>query len=845
MPYTFNGIGTWYYGKRNKFTHVAICEFCGNTAELSSYDTTKFFVFVYIPIFPLGGKRIIDQCSCCRKHRVLSLTEWKCHLEETIDNLHAKWLKDPSNLEAAVELLHSIAYFKDMDKLNSIAPDIRMHCSYNAEIMNELGLVYAFLNQFEEAEKAFNASLAAKQDRNTEENLAESLMKGLKPDKAKPYINHIIQEKINDKLYYIFLLIESYQYIGDHRAAMQIIEECEKAFPEIKNEKPLRTYRKKSQRNYDNSKSVKGSLIPIKSKDKESEELSFILPKIIFPSLIVLALMLYTLSAFLIGLSREVYLISGLDKPYSIELNGDKIELEPMSRKAIKLSEGTTNIEILDLNSEEKNLTVNFHTPFWTRPFNKPVLVINPDKVAVFLWQETEYTVEDYDNSDYEAPYRYYAGQHFYKLDSVDYLFKEFPESFMSQDGAKEVKTQFIQLDNDELNSYYISILNSLDAEQALSYTRAKLYYEPDNEVNIYAHLNYLDMDSAIELLKSKLDERPVLINWHRTYQTYMEAYEPSYDLKGEYLAYLENEKDNKALYYLLSRITEDPKEAEKLLLKSIEGNDPSPFGYYGIAYQMLSDGSFEQALSYVQKAVEALPQQESFQLILNEALLAQGKYDLLLEQIRAKQRKSPYDRELIAEEVRLYMAKNDSSNAENVIYTYLTHFESDEELKEIWNTYLNGIIAYCNKDAEKYAASIADLDDPEFSFESSFINKEYDKAFQTALENGFDGTYYLLLYLAEDNHETATKYLNYAIDTFRSGDKTSQLLADYLSGTKDFSLDEVKSVLILPKTKRTVMAALGKLDPDYQKELYAFAKKLNYERVFPYHIISEIVENS
>ncbi len=846
MPYTLNGIGSWYYGKKNEHTRQGICEFCGKSTQLRSYDTTKFFVFVFIPIIPLGEKRVIDECSCCKKHRVISLKEWENHLKGTIDSLHSKWLQDPNNVEAATELLQSIAYFRDTDRLSSISRDIRMHCSYNAEIMNQLGLVHSFFNQFEEAEAAFNASLSIKQDRDVGENLAEALMKNLKPDKAKPYLNHINQERLSNKLYYIFLLVESFQFIGDHRSALQVIEECENAFPEYKNDKTLRTYRKKSQRNYDSSRSVKGKLISAKSNNKKPVALPFILPKIIFPALIVIGLMIYIINAFLLGFSREVYLVNGLNQPYSIEVNGDKFNLAPMSRQAIKLPEGTLKVDILDLNSDEQNLTVNIKTPFWTRPVNKPIFVINPDKVAVFLWQETQYTVEEIDSANYKPPYRYYAGQHFYKLDSVDYLFEEFPETIMMEEGSKKIKSQFIQLNESELTSYYADILNTLDSGDILSYTKARLNYEPDNEINIYTYLNYSDKDSAIAHLKTRLDERPILINWHRAYQDYMESYDPSHDLEGAYSSYLENEKDNKALYYLLSRISENPKDSEKLLLKSIDGNDPCPFGYHGLAYQMLSDGNYEKALLYAQKAVEALPDQSSFNSVLKDAMLAQGKYDLLLQENKSQQLSNPYDGKLIAEEILLHMAQNDSTSAQNSISTYLTRIGSaDGELMQTWSSYLNGVLAYCSNDTSAYGASVEGLGTPQFDFESALINGEFDKASQIATENHFDGSYFLLLYLAQDNPDSASQYLNHAIDAYRSGDATSRLLADYLSGTKEFVLDEVTSIVILPDSKRIVMAALGKINPTYQKELFTFAKKLNYDRIFPYHLISKIVENS
>ena len=57
MPSTVNGIGTWYYGKDNLVTRNDRCEFCGNYGELKSYDTTLYFVVVFIPLIPLGRKR--------------------------------------------------------------------------------------------------------------------------------------------------------------------------------------------------------------------------------------------------------------------------------------------------------------------------------------------------------------------------------------------------------------------------------------------------------------------------------------------------------------------------------------------------------------------------------------------------------------------------------------------------------------------------------------------------------------------------------------------------------------------------------------------------------------------
>lgn len=77
MPSTINGIGTWYYGKRRIHRTKSACAFCHSFGELESYDTTLYFVVFYVPIFSLGGKRILEQCPACLRHRVIKMSDWE------------------------------------------------------------------------------------------------------------------------------------------------------------------------------------------------------------------------------------------------------------------------------------------------------------------------------------------------------------------------------------------------------------------------------------------------------------------------------------------------------------------------------------------------------------------------------------------------------------------------------------------------------------------------------------------------------------------------------------------------------------------------------------------------
>ena len=64
MPYTVNGIGTTYYGKKNLKSYQGRCEFCKRDGATQEYETIHWFVVVYVPIIPLGRKQILKLSNC-------------------------------------------------------------------------------------------------------------------------------------------------------------------------------------------------------------------------------------------------------------------------------------------------------------------------------------------------------------------------------------------------------------------------------------------------------------------------------------------------------------------------------------------------------------------------------------------------------------------------------------------------------------------------------------------------------------------------------------------------------------------------------------------------------------
>ncbi len=104
LPYTLNGIGTRYAGRKNVSVLVAVCPSCGRRAELSDYDTREWFCFVFIPLIPLRSFRIQSDCPSCRKHFRIPLREFRATLETTVRPHEEAFARAPGDPEAALRL---------------------------------------------------------------------------------------------------------------------------------------------------------------------------------------------------------------------------------------------------------------------------------------------------------------------------------------------------------------------------------------------------------------------------------------------------------------------------------------------------------------------------------------------------------------------------------------------------------------------------------------------------------------------------------------------------------------------------------------------------------------------
>jgi len=180
MPHVVNGIGTWYWGKNNIVAHTARCEFCGAYQELTSFDTTLYFVVFFLPVIPLKRKRVFDQCPSCKRHRALPLKKWEQQKTESLMKAVEEWQAAPNNPEPAKKAITTAVAFHDKQAFEDMSVPIAQTFARNSEMQLFLGDAFDHFGDAEAADDRYRSALAIRNDPKTRRRYAAFLLRRLR-----------------------------------------------------------------------------------------------------------------------------------------------------------------------------------------------------------------------------------------------------------------------------------------------------------------------------------------------------------------------------------------------------------------------------------------------------------------------------------------------------------------------------------------------------------------------------------------------------------------------------------------------------------------------------------------
>ncbi len=848
MPEVINGCGTWYYGKNRIHVISGKCQACGQLTEQRSYDTTKYFVLFFVPLLPLSKWRVLKECRHCSKHGAIKLHDWEEAKRRDSADVTRKLRENPQDPETIIEVLGVATGYQDEGLFLQVAEHLAGPMRDHARVQAALGDAYAYFSRGDQAVLAYEASLAAKDDPDVHEALAVQLLRQGKPEQAELNLSHILQRPVPDKAGLLLLLAEGYQGQAQHDRAIELMDQAAAVSSSIQDDKAFQRDRKKAEKYRQSGKAVKPVTLatPRQAGYREGGR-GPNLVRFIAPALVFAGLCAYFFAAWRQGQHREVFLVNGLGVPYHVRVGDQSVELPAGGHRKVEVIEGTLHVTADAQGTSVDEHDIEIHTPLWKRPFLSRTFVINPDRTALVTHETVYYSVDP--DSAPDAEYDLQFGEPFYTFTGVDYPFQVFPAQIdlPSKDDVvarTRVATEsFADVNDSELLFLLQSSAPPDEPDLARRFVTTHLKFTPQREVLLLLLKSLMSPEEYIAYLADRLDDRPVLVHWHRVYQEMMESQHPEHDLAAEYRAYYDAAPNDAGMAYLLGRVLPTPEEAQQLFRQAIEAEHPSAFGYNALAYQYLSEGRFDEALPLAEKAVELQPDSPSFTTVLRELRLATGQWDQLLEEARQNKSEGMFGVSGLLSEVRLLAMQGDQAAARQVIDNFTQELaqESGEGFATSLTRHFNAMAAYFAGDAQEYLQLTQNTDEPAADYMTAFVAGDFELAARLAAENedvSSAATQHLAQFLkagADGKQDIAAEQLQLGIEKLRQGDREDRIYAGALAADGVSEPKRLLQLAIWPTRKRVILAALGTKYPGDQEAYFTLARRLNFEREVPW----------
>lgn len=839
--------GVKQYGREDQVERTGHCDQCGAYTTLRSYNTAAFFCVYGLPLVPMGRKRITDACPVCNRHYEVGLRKYHRQRRETLTRCLAVVKEKPADPSAAVDALNALVVYQQINTLNTVTPKMARQHAQSPDVQRTAGRVYEYLGDMETAESYLHQALALQDSPENREALAANLSARGLPAEAEVLLSHLLENPDAGKRGLFYQVVYSYLHSGRFPEALALLEKMEASDQRLVNDETQQALNLRVENAQKEGTPVPA---PFMQPRTATRQLKSGMPMWV-PGLVPLAITLALLSLYLgmavsRGRARPMWLVNGTPTGYQVRINGTVYPNPPFGYQPIRVREGEIRIEVMDTPLPVAPEDVHFQTPFWSRPFRSPTVVIDPDRVALVVRQETIYSDDAPGQQKEDPPPEVFVGDVLYTFTGIHYPFIEFPATIQVDASAGRTRrSRLYTFEPQDRADMLAVLLEHTPPERLLDVLERVLLFDPDQ---IQALRTYtaictgVEPDRLLALLKQGIALRPVRIDWHRSYQQAMELQHPEYDLISEYTRLMDANPEIPAFAYLLGRITKDSRTAKNFFLKSEQGADPIGYGYHALAYRHLCSGDFSEAVEYGSKALAVRPD-DIFEYAFTRALEATGRYGDLLERIRQSRQEDPLNATLLVREAGYLLLAGQGAEANALVEQFVTQVRKDagEEVTARIEAYAEAELAYRRGDTAGYLHYWENSQSPHWPLHEALMNGQIDDAVKLMDSTQYNWLDWLLVYSAAmkaGKPDAVAELLARTIRKLETGDSDDNLAAAMLKGDPALTLKELPALQLRPELKRVLAVALGYRFPTARETCFGIARIHNYPQEFPRHIL-------
>jgi hypothetical protein len=547
------------------------------------------------------------------------------------------------------------------------------------------------------------------------------------------------------------------------------------------------------------------------------------------------------------GQNLRVALVSGAATPYTVELNGRSYKLVRGHPELLTLSEGDFVLRGAPAEKAEQHFTAE--TSFLSRPFDRRVLVINPDRTAIVYRETTNYHTEGATpDANEKGEFDLYANRTSYYLPVPDYFFEDFPRRISMPSGTSVIAKSRLTFVNDfSLDARTRLVAEKLGRDAVREYLTSLARSDPEDDMLQRLIITQLKPAEARTLFESRLADRPVLVEWHRAYQFLMDSRFQSVDLLPVYRKWMDAEPDDGALIYLYARLTMSPATERPLYEKALHAKHPAGYAAYALATDAFANGRYAESIAFLQQAEKAGVHSESLQLRKRDSLLALGRFGEVLEEVKQGRTRDATDTELFADELLLSQGQAGNRIAgQRAITVFLAglrnRFGAGDY--EIIQTYLNGRLAYAlgeEGEAAGYAATLKGIN----LFESAVNRRDHAAAAKALAGTAELPVHYMWILMltahAAGDAAAADRYFQQAVTILEKTDRYSRAIAAHIHSGTPADHEDILRTANFASELRVLYTALGVQFPAQREMYFARARELDRDPAFPHLLLRAI----
>lgn len=818
MPQTINGIGSHYYGRKRLVQRHGICAHCGRAGLLSSYDTGLYFVLVFIPLIPLGRKRVIDQCAFCTRHYAMNASAWAA-VEARSESAAGQVELAPRDIEAAEEAIQLAVATHQPESLERVLKAVAPYQYADADFALTAGRALLELDRpalaLEHLQRAFNLNPTLA----TRLALAQALLLSGRLDDAWRAVQPALSEAAEVAPVLPLAIAEAQLADGRVDAAATALGELADAIPGLLHDKRFRRLRKA----VDRGRLPRGRTV--------------LAARHGLVALWVMVAVILLVVGWQIGRGlytqqhRTIYLANGLSLPYDVEINGNRLSLTPLAATAIEMPEGTLEVRVLDPELELEPLTVTVSTSLWTSVFKNPAYVVNPDRTALLWYEDIVYAERAADRHGGSA--RLICGEAFVSFDDVDYPFCAPPESLRTESSRLVRSAISIERDGSAAERYLLLRENN-SVEAAESFAARVIRYDVEDELL----LRLLDRAGRLqEVAAAAIAARPPRIALHRVLQDAAESEGEHEQLVAEYGALLAQDPNDAGLQYLFARLLPD-EEAVPRFERAAAAAPPCTWAFTALGGYELNRGDFSAARRWIDRLLRDDACTDRQLLFAARVLAANGAWGEALSAVH-RLRERRLSTEYAEERLYLMVRAGDWTTAGAIAREPgLTRYLGEDAQREA-RTWLEGVLASTTGDMHAYQAALAQLDSAPARFRLALLKNDLIEASRLLFEQDAGGPELCLLVamLAEDagDPERAAVLHSDARRLLGDGDHAERRLAGWLAGDQTPTAEEARDLFLPQPLKPIALVALGRRYPSLQDDCLRLAAKFNFDTRFPH----------